>query len=357
MITTSTSTASRAPRDEPAPSLRHLAAMTDEVGVVEHGLYARPRIEEGYCTDDAGRLLALASRLGADPDAARIARSCLGFLERAHTSGADFRLRRRGDGEWTADPPSDDANARALLGLGTAAALAPWGDVRERARRLFDAACELRTPFPRALAYAALGAAELVREDPANPGAVVLLGRASEFLNLDTVSASPRWPWWESRLTYANALLPEAALAAAAVAHDAAGADRALARLDWLVRRQTRGEHFSFVGVDGADESTVPPQFDQQPIEAWATASACARAFDYTRDPRWADEVRRAASWFLGANDVGVALYDVETGGGYDGLEARGANLNQGAESSMAFVATMAALREVRGATDAITSP
>jgi len=342
---------------EPAPSLRHLAAMTDEVGVVEHALYARPRLEEGYCTDDAGRLLALASRLAADPDAARIARSCLGFLERAHTSGARFRLRQRGDGRWTADPPSDDASGRALLGLGTAAALAPWPEVRERARRLFDAACELRTPFPRALAYAALGAAELVREDPANVGAVSLLARASEVLNADAASASTRWPWWEPRLTYANALLPEAALAAAVVVHDAAGAERALARLDWLLRRQTRGGHFSFVGVEGADESTAPPQFDQQPIEAWATASACARALAHTRDPRWADEVRRAANWFLGANDGGVVLYDADTGGGYDGLGARGANLNQGAESSMAFVATMALLREVRGASSARTSP
>lgn len=338
------------PESELAPSLRHLAAMTDEVGVVEHALYARPRIEEGYCTDDAGRLLAVASRFAADPDAERIARSCLGFLERAHTSGAQFRLRQRGDGRWTADPPSDDANARALLGLGTAAARAPWPEVRARARRLFDAACQLRTPFPRALAYAALGAAELVREDPTNVGALSLLTRVSEVLNRGVESRSPRWPWWEPRLTYANALLPEAALAAAVLGRDATGAERALARLDWLLRRQTRGGHFSFVGVEGADESTVPPQFDQQPIEAWATASACARAFDYTRDTRWADEVRRAAHWFLGANDVGVVLYDADTGGGYDGLEASGANLNQGAESSMAFVATMAALREVAGA-------
>jgi hypothetical protein len=87
--------------------------------------------------------------------------------------------------------------------------------------------------------------------------------------------------------------------------------------------------------------------FDQQPIEAWAMADACARAFAYTHDLRWAQAVQRAAAWFLGDNDVGVAVFDPVTGGGFDGLEATGVNRNEGAESSLAFVGTMLRLREV----------
>jgi hypothetical protein len=71
-------------------------------------------------------------------------------------------------------------------------------------------------------------------------------------------------------------------------------------------------------------------------------ADACARAFAYTRDTRWADAVRRAARWFVGDNDAGVAVFDPSTGGGFDGLERDGVNRNQGAESTLAFVATMA---------------
>ncbi len=331
----------------PAASLRHLAALTDDQGVVEHALFARPRRDYGYCTDDAGRLLGLASRRGDDPHAARLADASLGFLERAHVSGATYRLRQRGNGDWTADPSSDDATGRALLGLGTAAAWAPWATVRERAQRLFDASSDLRTPHVRALAYAALGAVEVVRVAPANPGAAALLARAREILDGDQRA---EWPWPEARLTYANALLPEAVLASAVATRDEARAERALARLAWLVARQTHRGHFSFVATGGADETTTPPQFDQQAIEAWATASACARAFAYTGDAFWARQVDLAAAWFLGDNDVGVAMYDEATGGGYDGLGRHGVNLNEGAESSMAFVATMVAWREVRGA-------
>jgi len=70
-------------------------------------------------------------------------------------------------------------------------------------------------------------------------------------------------------------------------------------------------------------------------------ADACARAHTMTGDDRWARGVELAAGWFTGANDVGVAMSDADTGGGYDGLHAEGANRNQGTESTLAFITTM----------------
>jgi hypothetical protein len=330
----------------PPPSLRYLAQLTNDQGIFEHARFVQPRREGGYCTDDAGRLLALASRLGDDPDASRLADVSLGFLERAHSGDAQFRLRLRGDGSWTDDAPSDDATGRALLGLGTAAAWAPWPQVRRRAQHLFDETCSMRSSHLRAVAYAALGAAEVVRVEPAHHGAASLLDRVRELLGHSRDGEA--WPWPEPRLSYANALLPEASLATAQVTGDVNRANHALSQLWWLVERQTREGHFSFVPVQGGGEALTPSMFDQQPIEACAMASACARAYSYTREPRWASAVERAAAWFFGDNDVGVAMFDIQSGGGYDGLEERGVNRNEGAESSMAFVATMLTLREVR---------
>lgn len=329
----------------PPPSLRYVAELTDSNGIFEHVRLGRPRRENGYCTDDAGRLLALASRLSSDPDALRLADVALGFLERAHLDGAGFRLRQSGDGAWTDDGPSDDATGRALFGLGTAVAWAPWTDLRERALALFDDASSFRSHHLRAVAYAALGAVELVAAKPANAGARHLMVEASLRLNL--TGANDAWPWPESRLSYANALLPEASLSVAIVMGDQPRAADALHQLRWLVERETLDGHFSFTPVSGGDASASPPMFDQQPIEAWAMADACARAFAYTHDLRWAQAVQRAAAWFLGDNDVGVAVFDPVTGGGFDGLEATGVNRNEGAESSLAFVGTMLQLREV----------
>jgi hypothetical protein len=319
----------------PSPTLSHLARMADGAGVFEHAEFSSPRTDIGYCTDDAGRLLALAVDVYGDANAAALARLSLSFLERAHIGDGVFRLRQRASGEWTSDPTSDDANARALVGLATAAADAPWSDVKERASALFERASVFRSRYPRASAYAVVGAARWAH----NPAARQLIVDAAG--NVVRSRDDPHWPWPEARLTYANALLPHAALVVASVLDDDERLADALGLLAWLVERETLDGHFSFTPVDGRDAHSLAPSFDQQPVEAWAMIEACAFAFSLTGDERWVEFAERAGEWFIGHNDVGVALYDPRTGGGYDGLGPEGPNLNQGAESTIAFNATM----------------
>jgi hypothetical protein len=328
----------------PDVSLRHVSRLTDDIGIAEHARASVPRRDLGYCTDDAGRALAVAATLPADPDAHRVATVALGFLEGAHIGGGRFRLRRGPGGRWTDHPPSDDANGRALLGLGTAAARAPWPDVRSGALDLFEeAAGEFQSRYPRAIAYAVLGAVEVLASLPDHPGATTLVDNGGDLLLRPP--GAPAWPWPEPRLTYANALLPEAALAVAVATGREDATRDALSLLAWLVREETLDDRFSFTPVGGRGPSDPKPAFDQQPIEAWAMADACMRARSVTDDVGWADAAERAARWFLGHNDAGVAMFDPVTGGGFDGLEPSGVNQNQGAESTLAFVATMAQAR------------
>ena len=86
-------------------------------------------------------------------------------------------------------------------------------------------------------------------------------------------------------------------------------------------------------------------QFDQQPIEAHATVSACIEAYHATEDPAWLQEARLAFEWFLGGNDLGLDLYDAKTGGCCDGLQEDRVNLNQGAESTLAFLLALGEMK------------
>ena len=327
----------------PTPTLVHLSRLTNHWGIAEHAYLAAPRPEANYCTDDAGRLLALSSRLADDAHAPRLARNALHFLTRAHLDGSAFLLRHDAAGTWSSDV-SDDASARALLGLASAAAFAPWPDVRRGALALFDECVGFTSDHLRASAYATLAAATLLMEVPDHEGARTLLSNAPPLV---VSNLNDPWPWPESRLTYANALLPYAELARAAVRHDSVAARHALEVLEWLVTEETLDDHFSFTPVAGRGRGDERPAFDQQPIEAFATAEACAFAYEYSGDEKWLDAATRAGSWFLGNNDVGAAVFDPQSGGGFDGLESSGVNRNQGAESTLAFVATMRELSEL----------
>jgi len=332
----------------PAPRFDHLLALSDEIGVFEHAKRTVPRREHGYCTDDVARALVVLLR---EPRRSarleRLAETCLSFLEQAQRPDGRFRNRRSAAGGWLDEVGPDDATGRAIWAAGTAVAAATRQTQRDRARRLFEAAAGFRSPWPRANAFAVLGAAEVMAAAPTRAAEGLL---RTAVAGLGHVSPDPAWPWPEPRLTYANAALAEARIAAGVVLADDRLLDEGLALLEWLVATETRGGHFSFTPVGGWALGEPRPAFDQQPIEAGAMADACARAFDVTGDPAWRERALRAAAWFVGDNDAGVPLYDAASGGSRDGLQPVGVNENEGAESTLALISALQQARRLQAA-------
>jgi hypothetical protein len=272
----------------------------------------------------------------------RLSEVYLTFVTHAADPNGTFHNRLGYERSWHDRPGTGDWWGRALWGLGAVVAGSgpPWQ--RRAALDGFTAGCRQRSPWMRAMAFAALGAAEVASVQPDHRGARALLA--------DTVEAigplrDDAWPWPEARLGYANARVAEALI----VAGHRLGRDRVvadgLALLGWLVRHQTADGHLSPVPAQGADPCAAGPAFDQQPIEVAALADAAAAALAVSGDGSWRDVVAMAVGWFEGDNDGGVAMHDPDTGGGYDGLTATGPNTNQGAESTIAWILTAQRMR------------
>jgi hypothetical protein len=114
--------------------------------------------------------------------------------------------------------------------------------------------------------------------------------------------------------------------------------------LRWLVAEQHRGDKNIFVPIGSHgfySKGGEKARFDQQPVEACATISACMEAYKLTRKSEWLEEAQRVFRWFLGKNDLQVPLYDVTTGGCRDGLHLDRVNENQGAESTLSFLTAL----------------
>mgnify|MGYP001826234746 CR=1 FL=1 len=161
--------------------------------------------------------------------------------------------------------------------------------------------------------------------------------------------ATDDWPWFEDTLSYDNARLPQALILSGYWTSNAKATEIGLRTLGWLaeLQRAPRG-HFRPIGSNGFyRRGEQRADFDQQPIEALAMVSACAEAYRTTDDSRWLNEARLAFEWFLGRNDVGLELYDASTGGCHDGLHEDRINENQGAESTLAFLLSLAELKLV----------
>lgn len=324
----------------PRPRFDHLRRLTTHLGVWEHAYLTTPRPEHGYCTDDNARaLIVICRQPEASPGLVRLAEIYLTFLEDAQLPGGGSHNRRRRDGAWADKVGSDDSQGRALWAAGSVAHRGPTPFMRQVGLGLFARSSEFESPFARANAYAVLGAAEMVQASPKHEPAWRILERCAGRIPVAPHDAKSPWP--EERLTYDNARIPEALLAAGACTGDDFLLDAGIRLLEWLVATETRGGHFSFTPVGGWAPGERRPGFDQQPIEAAAMADACSRAFSLTADERWRDLVKRAACWFVGDNDGAAVLYDAETGGCGDGLTPEGTNQNQGAESTLAALAAL----------------
>jgi hypothetical protein len=322
-----------------APVFDHLIRLTDERGVFEHARYDEPRQKYGYCVDDVARALVVVSReVNPGTDVAGLVPGYLGFTRSALDTAGRCHNRMGSDGSWLDAPGLGDWWGRAIWGLGSLSASSSNPASRAAALSGFRTAAKQRSPHTRALAFAALGAGEILLDRPNEWAARRLLNDAVATIGADR--PDPTWPWPEARLSYSNGSIAEALLIAGQALPDPVVASRGLHLLDFLLRTETRDGHLSVTPVGGRGRFDVIPAFDQQPIEVAALADACARAFAMTADDRWRSGVRMAWAWFLGDNDTCIPMLDPHTGGGFDGLHRAARNLNQGAESTLAALST-----------------
>ncbi|GAA3872864.1 glycosyl transferase [Saccharothrix violaceirubra] len=330
------------------PGFAHLLRLGDDTGLYEHADGPLPRREHGYCLDDVARgLVVLCREPEPSADLVVLVERYLAFTAHAQADDGRFHNRLGTDRAWRDEPGSGDWWGRALWGLGTAAARCPVPWIRTAALARFERGAHHRPPSVRSMAFAALGAAEVLAGDPGHRLAAELLGDVSSYVG--GPGDVPGWPWPERRLFYANAVLPEALIAAGHLLGDPGIRDDGLRLLGWLLTVESAGDHLSPTPTGGRHPGAPRPAFDQQPIEVAALADACARAHEVTDEPRWLTGVHRAVAWFGGDNDLGVPMRDAETGGGYDGLTRDGPNLNQGAESTLALISTLQHGRALAG--------
>jgi glycosyltransferase involved in cell wall biosynthesis len=336
----------------PAWRLDHLATMTDATGIIQHATYTIPNYAEGYCTDDNARTLLLTVFLeesGQDgPEVRRIGTTSAAFLQAAFDRDRGrFRNFLGFDRRWLEEVGSEDCQGRALWALGACVGRSRRADLPSWAASCFEIALPpiLKMTSPRAWAFGLLGIREYLRRF----GGDRATGQARDALMgllvaLYDRTAAPGWPWFEEILAYDNARLPHALIACGRDGGNARALEVGLEALRWLVevQRAPRG-HFRAIGCHGFyPKGGEPARFDQQPLEANATVAACLEAYRATQDVRWLDEARSAFEWFLGRNDLGQELYDPATGGCCDGLQEDRINRNQGAESTLAFLLSLA---------------
>jgi hypothetical protein len=317
----------------------HVRTLCDDSGMLQHAALRVPRLEEGYCVDDAARLLPLVSRWARDPRDGEhwrvVISRLLAFLRSAAKDGdGGMRNFMSWDRRWLDEPHDGDHVGRAVWGLGEL--IHDETHVEEAVEILaLIGPRASATPHSHNLAYTALG---VVAADSRDPALAENLGLIEASLGRLHVPLDPSWRWPEQRLTYDSARLAEAMMRVGLRTHNQRLIDNGVVMFRWFERLCTARGYYRFPGHLGvAPNGDMLRSGDEQPLEAAALADAALAYHSVTGDPAALLMVERAWSWFLGNNRLRRHLGCVESGACCDALCEYDVNRNCGAESTISF--------------------
>lgn len=330
----------------PEMRIGHFLSLCDSAGMLQHAVHSVADRAHGYCVDDNARalLFSMALLTSVEPKLPEIVTSRFAaFIQHAwNPDTRRFRNFMSYDRRWLEPQGSEDSHGRTLWALAECARKDTNASRRRWAASLFKTALPAVEAFqsPRALAFSLLGldAFPQTSDDPAAERMRGLL--AERLMAALSATETKDWVWFEDVLAYDNARLPQALIHTGVATDTTAWVEAGLRSLRWLMTLQTTSlGYFRPVGSKSFGRVRQrPAAFDQQPVEAWATISACLAAYQAEGGAEWPAGAMRAFAWFLGENDLRTTLIDPDTGGCSDGLHPDRPNENKGAESTLSYL-------------------
>jgi glycosyltransferase involved in cell wall biosynthesis len=350
----------------PDMQIGHFLSMCDDTGLFQHAVHSVPDRSHGYCVDDNARALLLACALnnpGEQPLSEILTARFAAFVQHAwNRDTGRFRNFMGFNRAWLEDSGSEDSHGRTLWALGECARSDSSPSRRRWAASLFAEALRTAEAFcsPRTWAFTLLGLDAYCAAAPDDLHArEVRSVLADRLMTILASVETPGWVWFEAGLAYDNARMPQALLVTGMATRTHSYTDAGLRSLRWLMTQQTTpAGYFRPVGTAGFGEQRQQPRaFDQQPVEATATISACIAAWRADGDPKWKAVATGVFAWFFGSNDLSVALVDSETGSCRDGLHPDRANENRGGESVLSYLLGLAEIRQLARVNVGLTNP
>ena len=333
----------------PEINFSHLKEMTTNIGLIQFSKVNIPDITTGYTLDDNARALVatcMSFKMEGTEEKIEQIRLYLSFIKFCQQPGGDFLNYVDQDKNFTDQNKEvnlDDSNGRALWALGYLLLLKGTipNDIITEAETMFEMSIPHvgKIDSPRAMAFAIKGFYYRQKVVKSQKNIDIIKTFANQLVSLYKHEATEKWEWFESWLTYANSVLPEAMLYTWLITKEPIYKDIAKTSFNFLL------EHtFNENGIEVISNKTwlqkgkEAGRFGEQPIDVAYTIMTLAKFYDVLNDEDYRDKMIIAFNWFLGSNRLHQIIYNPCTGGCYDGLEETHVNLNQGAESTVSYL-------------------
>jgi glycosyltransferase involved in cell wall biosynthesis len=347
----------------PPINLRHLRLMTDDFGLFQFAKIDVPDHSSGYTLDDNARALIVCSHLAREPHQTKglnlLTSIYLDFIETCQQTDGTFQ-NYIGYADKKPTPQNSredltDAASRAMWALSQVMAnnLLPL-EIRTKAQKIFLRALPHVTNFehlrPKALMIKSLEAALKIVPKYKQEFRKLIKHMADSLILALKTNSDGSWHWFESQLSYNNALLPESLLIAGTLLEDNEYTQLGVSSMRFLTDQTFSAQTNIYLPIGHANwykKNGTRSYFDQQPEDPASMILALATFYTITGHDSYKNLANKCFSWFLGNNSLNLSLYNYETGGCYDGLHPDRVNTNQGAESLVSYLLSRLIIAEI----------
>jgi glycosyltransferase involved in cell wall biosynthesis len=341
----------------PEINLNHIKKMTTDFGMIQFSKFDQPDIESGFTLDDNARaLIALTLHfdLTADKSDLILIRTYLRFISFCQQENGSFLNYVDKNKKFTSqneDTNLEDANGRALWALGYLISKQDKlpQELISVAIQLFEKAKDhiASVHSSRAMAFAIKGLYFANISLKSTSVTLLITTLADRLVQMYRHEAETNWEWFESYLTYANSVLPEAMIYAWLETDKKKYRDIAELSFDFLLSKTFNDKCIKVISNNGwMNKGEMPDRYGEQPIDVTYTILALKIFYKVFRKQSYLEKTEIAFSWFLGKNHLQQIIYNPSSGGSYDGLEETVVNLNQGAESTLSYLLARLTLEE-----------
>jgi glycosyltransferase involved in cell wall biosynthesis len=333
----------------PEINLEHVMRMTTDFGIIQFSKINRPDLSSGYTIDDNARaMIAMCQyyKAKSDPTVLKYIATYLNFIDYCERRGGLFLNYVDINRKFTAQNTEvnlEDPSGRAMWALGYVVSLTSILPVAitNKAKAIFERNLSWvpNINSPRAMAFATKGLYYYNRAVKSGDTISTMELLANRLVQMYRHEASEDWNWFESYLTYANSIMPEALLCTYALTGNEVYKDIAKKSFDFLISKTFTGDRIKVISNRSwHHKGSECETFGEQPIDVAYTVITLKKFHDIFREKKYLDKMETAFNWFLGNNHLQQVIYNPCTGGCFDGLEENNVNLNQGAESTVSYL-------------------
>jgi glycosyltransferase involved in cell wall biosynthesis len=355
----------------PEINLNHLHRLTTNIGMIQFSKIDQPDLDSGYTLDDNARALISMLQLyeiNPQKETVKSIQLYLSFIRKCLQSDGNFLNYMDKNEVFTAQNSTtnlEDANGRAIWALGYLLSLQTIlpTELYLDAKQLFDLSIKnaYKVHSTRAMAFIIKGLYFSNIDSFTIENVSLMKILADRIVQMYKHESSEDWEWFESYLTYANSVLPEALLCAWLTTGYIIYRDIAKSTFDFLLSKTIKNNKINVVSNKNWETDNREFENDiqggQQAIDVAYTILALGKFYSVFNRIKYKKFMEISFSWFLGNNHLGQIIYNPCTGGCYDGLEAHNVNLNQGAESTLSYLMARLEMEKISEYNSKVFSP